>query len=90
MSSFFNFANNFKSSNFKEIRDVLIQKKQSTDTSDLVVVIKPNDECSYKNVIDILDEMSINVIKRYALVDISPEENQLIQITEGSAPTGTQ
>ncbi len=79
---------NFKSSNFKEIRDVLIQKKQSTDTADLVVVIKPNDESTYKNVVDILDEMSINLIKRYALVDISPDEEQLIKITEGSAPSG--
>jgi len=81
---------NFKSTNFKEIRDVLIQKKQNTDTADLVVVIKPNDECSYKNVIDILDEMSINVIKRYALVDISPDEEQLIKITEGGASAGAQ
>ncbi|MEP7317735.1 MAG: biopolymer transporter ExbD [Panacibacter sp.] len=77
-------GNNFKSSNFKEIRDVIIHKKQTTDTADLVVVIKPNEESTYKNVIDILDEMSINVIKRYALVDISPDEDQLIRLTEGS------
>lgn len=77
-------GNNFKSSNFKEIRDVIIHKKQTTDTADLVVVIKPNEESTYKNVIDILDEMSINVIKRYALVDISPDEDQLIKLTEGS------
>ena len=68
---------NFKSSNFKDIRDVIINKKKNTDTADLVVVIKPNDESNYKNVIDILDEMSINVIKRYALVDISPIEDQI-------------
>lgn len=77
---------NFKSSNFKEIRDVIIQKKQSTDTADLVLVIKPSDESTYKNVVDILDEMSINMIKRYALVDISPVEDQLIKLTEGVTP----
>lgn len=77
---------NFKSSNFKDIRDVIIQKKQSTDTADLVLVIKPSDESTYKNVVDILDEMSINMIKRYALVDISPVEDQLIKLTEGPAP----
>jgi biopolymer transport protein ExbD len=76
---------NFKSSNFKDIRNELIRKKQSTDTSDLVVVIKPSDESNYKNVIDILDEMSINVIKRYALVDISPVEDELIKLSEGGS-----
>lgn len=74
---------NFKSTNFKDIRSEIIRKKQSTDTADLVVVIKPSDESNYKNVIDILDEMSINVIKRYALVDISPVEDQLIKLSEG-------
>lgn len=77
---------NFKSSNFKDIRDVIIQKKQNTDTADLVVVLKPNDESTYKNVVDILDEMSINVIKRYALVDISPQEDYFLKKTEGENP----
>jgi len=36
--------------------------------------------------------MSINVVKRYAVVDISDVENQLIQRTEGggAAPTPAQ
>ncbi|MBC7587629.1 MAG: biopolymer transporter ExbD, partial [Chitinophagaceae bacterium] len=50
---------------------------------DLVVVIKPNEESTYKNVVDILDEMAINVVSRYALVDITDDENKLIKITEG-------
>ncbi len=79
-------ASNFKSTNFKEIRDEIIHKKQTTDTADLVIVIKPNDESTYKNVIDILDEMSINVIKRYALVDISPLEDYFVRKTEGENP----
>ncbi|CAN5569409.1 biopolymer transporter ExbD [soil metagenome] len=78
---------NFRSSNFKDIRSEIIRKKQSTDTADLVVVIKPSDESNYKNVIDILDEMSINLIKRYALVDISPVEDQLIKLSEGGSAT---
>ena len=73
---------NFKSSTFKSIRDVIIEKKKSTDDKDFFVVIKPNDECNYKNVIDVLDEMAINVVKRYALVDISDGENQLVLATE--------
>jgi len=75
-------ASNFKSTNFKDIRKVVIDKKQAADTN-LVVVIKPNDESNYKNFIDILDEMSINVVKRYAVVDISPVEDELIRKTQG-------
>ena len=75
---------NFKSSNFKEIRTVIIDKKRRTDEKDFVVILKPNEESTYRNVVDILDEMSINVVKRYALVDISVGENQLIKATQAS------
>lgn len=78
-------ASNFKSSNFKAIRNVIIDKKQQADTN-LVVVIKPTNESTYKNFIDILDEMSINVVKRYAVVDISDVENQLVRKSEGESP----
>ena len=50
---------------------------------DLVVVIKPDKDATYKNTVDILDEMTINKINRFALVDISPVEDELIAKTEG-------
>ena len=77
---------NFKSSNFKEIRDVILNKKKSTNSEDFVVVIKPSDESKYKNVIDILDEMAINEVKRYAMVDIAESEDQLVRVSEGGSP----
>ena len=49
---------------------------------DLVVVIKPDDDATYKNTVDILDEMTINEIKRFAMVDLFPDEKTLIQKTE--------
>jgi biopolymer transport protein ExbD len=79
-------ASNFKTTNFKEIRDIILNKKKNTKAEDFVVVIKPNAESSYKNVVDMLDEMTINEVKRYALVDISPVEDQLIRVTEGGSP----
>ena len=75
-------GSNFKSTNFKGIRDVLIDKKRRTAAEDLVVVIKPNEEATYKNTVDILDEMAINEIKRFALVDITPNENEPLKATE--------
>jgi biopolymer transport protein ExbD len=50
---------------------------------DLVVVIKPGDLATYKNTVDILDEMAISDIGRYAMVDPFPIETEVIKKTEG-------
>lgn len=66
-------------SNFSKdgIRSVLQQK--NTTIKDMVVLIKPTDKSSYKNVVDILDEMNITNVKRYALVDVAPQDLDLIK-----------
>jgi biopolymer transport protein ExbD len=76
---------NFRTATFKTIRDEIIRKKQSTKVDDLVIIIKPSEDATYKNTVDILDEMTISEIKRYAMVDISPVEFQLVKITESAA-----
>src|SRR5436190_17431351 len=38
---------------------------------DFVVVIKPNDEATYRNTVDMLDEMTINNVKRFAMIKIA-------------------
>ena len=64
-------------------RSILINKKNQlrkaygTDSS-MVVVIKPTENCSYKNVIDALDEMAINNVKIYFLVDADETEKTII------------
>ena len=78
-------ASNFKSSNFKDIREEIINKKKATNPEDFVVVIKPGPEATYKNTVDILDEMTINDVKRYAMVDIFDTELQLMKKTEENA-----
>lgn len=50
---------------------------------DFVVVIKPDEEATYKNTVDILDEMTINQVRRFAMVKISDTEKGLIKATEG-------
>jgi biopolymer transport protein ExbD len=59
------------------IRKVLVEKNRTI--KEMVVLIKPTDEASYKNVVDILDEMSISDIKRYALVDITVDDLEEIK-----------
>ena len=77
---------NFKSSTFKQIREVIIDKKARTDVEDLVIVIKPSPAATFKDVVDALDEMTINDIKRYALVDIAESEQEFVTATEGAPP----
>jgi biopolymer transport protein ExbD len=57
--------------------------KKSCLDKDLVIVIKPDEDATYKNTVDILDEMTISDIKRYAMVDLFPVERDLIRKTEG-------
>ncbi len=66
----------------KKIRDIISNKKKTTEGKDFVVVIKPNDEANYQNMVAILDEMTIYEVKRFALVSISPLENELVKATE--------
>jgi biopolymer transport protein ExbD len=54
---------------------------------DFVVVIKPDQDATYANTVDILDEMTINQVKTYAMVKILPQEYDLIQATEKTNPT---
>jgi biopolymer transport protein ExbD len=45
----------------------------------LIVVIKADDKAKFKNLVDILDEMLICNIGRYAIVEITPIEQDLIK-----------
>jgi len=58
--------------NRKRIEDQAAEKA-------LVVLIKADDTSTYKNLVDILDEMSITNVRSYAIVDITPAEVQLVK-----------
>lgn len=70
---------------YKGVRDVILKKKKSTPANDLFIIIKPDKDATYKNAVDILDEMDINDISRYAMVDPTPDEYSKVQQTEQSA-----
>jgi biopolymer transport protein ExbD len=67
---------------YKNVRDIILKKKQSTPSADLFIIIKPDKDATYKNAVDILDEMDINDIPRYAMVNPTPDEYSKIQQTE--------
>jgi biopolymer transport protein ExbD len=68
--------------NFRGIRTVLLDKKRRTDPVFFQVILKPSPDATYKNTVDILDEMTIDDIRHYALVDITQDEYKIIQATE--------
>jgi biopolymer transport protein ExbD len=78
-------VNNMYTTNYSTqgLRDVIRRKKQEVqqyykDGNETVVLIKPTTEASYSNIVDALDEININVIKHYVLMDASNEETALL------------
>ena len=60
---------------------VIRQKQQQLgkQRDDLMLLIKPLDEASYANVINTLDEVLINNVKRYAIIDPTQEEKAFVR-----------
>jgi biopolymer transport protein ExbD len=57
--------------------------RKECEDEDFVVVIKPTQDATYKNTVDILDEMTINAVKRFAIVKISDTEKDLVNASGG-------
>jgi biopolymer transport protein ExbD len=63
-----------------EFRQALLQNAKKVGGDKFVVVIKPTKESTYKNMVDVLDEMAITKLKRYALVDeLTDSEKALLK-----------
>lgn len=65
------------------IRAVLQQKIKAVDAlygkaGETTILIKPTGLASYKNIVDILDEMLINGVRKYVLLEASAEEAGLL------------
>lgn len=70
---------NFDSVSYgKELRQLVVAKRKSALNPEFfTVIIHPTDEANYKNVVDVLDEMTIANQDLYALADIFPKEKEL-------------
>ncbi|MCS7162028.1 MAG: biopolymer transporter ExbD [Bacteroidia bacterium] len=66
------------------VRRVLLQRRQEVaarygNPDEMIVIIKMLDEAQYKDFVDILDEMNIIQQRKYALVDITKEEAEMVE-----------
>jgi len=64
------------------LRSVLMDKRSFVrnkfrKASETVVLIKPTDDATYENIVNALDEMEINNITRYVLMDANKNETAL-------------
>jgi biopolymer transport protein ExbD len=64
------------------IRKVLISPRVKGNPK-MVVLIKPMETSRYKNMVDILDELKITDTQKFALVDITDTDKQLVQTKIG-------
>lgn len=63
-----------------DLRKEIQEDAKKVPADKFVVVIKPTKESTYKNMVDILDEMAITHTKRYALVDaLTDDEKKLLK-----------
>jgi biopolymer transport protein ExbD len=64
----------------KTIRTKQLQLEQAgIDKKELIVLIKPTKESTYKNAVDVLDEMTINGVTRYAIVKTGVWDKQYLE-----------
>ena len=64
-----------KKGSLEDVRTFLV--KEEVAKNSFTVLIVPLETTAYKNTVDILDEMQINKIMKYAIVDVKKEDIDL-------------
>jgi biopolymer transport protein ExbD len=59
-------------------------RERKADKESFTYLIKTDEEATYKNVIDIIDELNVNVVGKYVMVDILKPEYDLVKAKLGA------
>jgi len=60
-----------------QINKLLTSKNKEIDK--MLVLVKATDKSRYKNLVDIVDELGVAKIERYCIVDVTPDDEELIR-----------
>jgi len=63
------------------IRRLLLEQNKAINK--IVVLIKPNRDSTYENLVNILDELEITEVARYVLIDITEEDLNILKTYTG-------
>jgi biopolymer transport protein ExbD len=61
------------------IRQIILDKKKRTTAEKFMVIIKPGKDSNFESLVNVIDEMTIDNVKRYAMVDPDPSEYSQMQ-----------
>lgn len=66
-----------------QIRTAIVQRRNDVMTntgvaSDMVILIKPLADCNYQTLVNVLDEMTINGVTRYAIVEPDDSDRKMM------------
>jgi biopolymer transport protein ExbD len=66
------------------LRNILLQKQEIVaqkfgNAKEMIVLVKPTNKSTYKNFVDVIDELKINGVTRYMLTDLNPTEKNIFE-----------
>ncbi len=65
--------------------DIIAARQRAKIPDNFTVIIKPTDESTYENLVNVLDEMEITESSRYGIVDIAPNEVKVYEEKSGTS-----
>ena len=73
-----------KTTDYKSIRQIIQEKKKKvlnarSNADAFFMIIKPTEKASFKNFVDITDEVTINLVKRYYIDELNDAEKKKIR-----------
>lgn len=69
----------FKKKEFADTTYKRMVRDEKSKKAALTVLLKADDKATYKNMIDLIDELNITQVGKYAVVDLMPAELELIK-----------